>query len=299
MQMSRRTVFFVSDQTGVSAETMGHSLLTQFDGLEFRQVTLPFISTVDKAEEACGRSTRPLSRTVSDRSCSARWCARTCAACSGAATRCCWISSQRSSGPLEGELAVKSSQREGRAHGMADLAGLRDAHRRDELRARRRRRRGDGGLRARRRGTHRRFALGQDADLHLHGDAVRDLRRQLSVDRGRLRGQAAARRRCARRPRSSSVSRSRRRGCSRSATSAGPAAATRRCRSASTKCAPRRACSSASAYRTRIRRNARSRKSRAASSTARASSAGCVPERARRGVPRFTVARKRCAIVDA
>ncbi|MDQ1242096.1 MAG: [pyruvate, water dikinase]-phosphate phosphotransferase / [pyruvate, water dikinase] kinase, partial [Pseudomonadota bacterium] len=50
--MNRRTVFFVSDQTGVTAETMGHSLLTQFDGLEFRQVTLPFISSADKAEEA-------------------------------------------------------------------------------------------------------------------------------------------------------------------------------------------------------------------------------------------------------
>jgi hypothetical protein len=48
--MKRRTVFFVSDQTGVTAETMGHSLLTQFEGLEFRQVTLPFIATVDKAE---------------------------------------------------------------------------------------------------------------------------------------------------------------------------------------------------------------------------------------------------------
>ena len=34
--MSRRTVFFLSDQTGVTAETMGHSLLTQFEGLEFR-----------------------------------------------------------------------------------------------------------------------------------------------------------------------------------------------------------------------------------------------------------------------
>jgi regulator of PEP synthase PpsR (kinase-PPPase family) len=48
----KRTVFFVSDQTGVTAETMGHSLMTQFDGIEFRQVTVPFISTVDKATEA-------------------------------------------------------------------------------------------------------------------------------------------------------------------------------------------------------------------------------------------------------
>jgi [pyruvate, water dikinase]-phosphate phosphotransferase / [pyruvate, water dikinase] kinase len=48
----KRTVFFVSDQTGITAETMGHSLMTQFDGIEFRQVTVPFIATVDKALEA-------------------------------------------------------------------------------------------------------------------------------------------------------------------------------------------------------------------------------------------------------
>jgi regulator of PEP synthase PpsR (kinase-PPPase family) len=48
----KRTVFFVSDQTGITAETMGHSLMTQFDGIEFRQVTVPFIATLDKAIEA-------------------------------------------------------------------------------------------------------------------------------------------------------------------------------------------------------------------------------------------------------
>ena len=50
--MIKRTVFFVSDQTGITAETMGHSLMTQFEGIEFRQVTVPFISTVDKAIDA-------------------------------------------------------------------------------------------------------------------------------------------------------------------------------------------------------------------------------------------------------
>jgi regulator of PEP synthase PpsR (kinase-PPPase family) len=50
--MSTRTVFFLSDQTGVTAETLGHSLLTQFDGQGFRQVTLPFIDSEDKAHEA-------------------------------------------------------------------------------------------------------------------------------------------------------------------------------------------------------------------------------------------------------
>ena len=50
--MTERTAFFLSDQTGVTAETLGHSLLTQFDGRNFRQVTLPFIDTEDKARAA-------------------------------------------------------------------------------------------------------------------------------------------------------------------------------------------------------------------------------------------------------
>ena len=53
--MEERTVYFLSDQTGVTAETLGHSLLTQFNGQNFRQVTLPFIDTEDKAREAVDR----------------------------------------------------------------------------------------------------------------------------------------------------------------------------------------------------------------------------------------------------
>ena len=50
--MAARTIFFLSDQTGITAETLGRSLLTQFAGLEFRQITLPFINTEEKAEAA-------------------------------------------------------------------------------------------------------------------------------------------------------------------------------------------------------------------------------------------------------
>jgi regulator of PEP synthase PpsR (kinase-PPPase family) len=45
----QRHVFFLSDGTGITAETLGNSLLTQFEGLEFRKVTLPFIATPEKA----------------------------------------------------------------------------------------------------------------------------------------------------------------------------------------------------------------------------------------------------------
>ncbi|MDH3616885.1 MAG: kinase/pyrophosphorylase [Gammaproteobacteria bacterium] len=50
--MVERAVFFLSDQTGVTAEALGHSLITQFTGQNFRQVTLPFIDSEDKAREA-------------------------------------------------------------------------------------------------------------------------------------------------------------------------------------------------------------------------------------------------------
>ena len=51
----RRTVFFVSDGTGITAQMLGHSLLTQFEGVEFNQVTLPFIDSAEKAEECLQR----------------------------------------------------------------------------------------------------------------------------------------------------------------------------------------------------------------------------------------------------
>src|SRR2546428_4127053 len=51
----RRTVFFVSDGTGITAQMLGHSLLTQFEGVEFRQVTLPFVDSAEKAEECLAR----------------------------------------------------------------------------------------------------------------------------------------------------------------------------------------------------------------------------------------------------
>jgi regulator of PEP synthase PpsR (kinase-PPPase family) len=119
--MTERTVFFLSDQTGVTAETLGHSLLTQFAGQEFRQVTLPFIDSDDKANEAVIRineaektdAFRPIvfSTLVQD---NLREIVR------------------RANGlhldifdvflePLELELEQESTHEPGRAHGMTDI----------------------------------------------------------------------------------------------------------------------------------------------------------------------------------
>ncbi len=51
----KRTVFFISDGTAITTETLGHSLLTQFPDIEFRQERLPFVDDLAAAAEAVTR----------------------------------------------------------------------------------------------------------------------------------------------------------------------------------------------------------------------------------------------------
>jgi hypothetical protein len=48
----RRTAFFISDRTGITAEKLGHSLLKQFENLSFTENTLPYLDTLEKASAA-------------------------------------------------------------------------------------------------------------------------------------------------------------------------------------------------------------------------------------------------------
>jgi [pyruvate, water dikinase]-phosphate phosphotransferase / [pyruvate, water dikinase] kinase len=48
--MTNRTVFFVSDGTGITAETFGNAILNQFE-MEPRRVRLPFIDSQEKAHQ--------------------------------------------------------------------------------------------------------------------------------------------------------------------------------------------------------------------------------------------------------
>jgi regulator of PEP synthase PpsR (kinase-PPPase family) len=58
MSDSARCVFFVSDGTGITAETIGHSVLTQFNGVPFVTQRLSFVDSADKAREAAERIRR-------------------------------------------------------------------------------------------------------------------------------------------------------------------------------------------------------------------------------------------------
>lgn len=64
----KRCVFFISDGTGITAETLGHSLLSQFEGIEFEELTMPYVDTAEKAwaavhqinAVAAAEATRPI-----------------------------------------------------------------------------------------------------------------------------------------------------------------------------------------------------------------------------------------------
>lgn len=50
-----RTVFYISDGTGITAETFGHSLLTQFESVKLREIRLPFVDSIEKARDVVRR----------------------------------------------------------------------------------------------------------------------------------------------------------------------------------------------------------------------------------------------------
>lgn len=113
-------MFVVSDGTGITAETLAHTLLTQFDGTEFSRTTLPFIDSLEKARAtveyinyiAGSSATRPLvfSTTVSDE------IRNTLRGVRGLFIDLFDVLIP----PLEQELARVSTHAQGRAHGVAD-----------------------------------------------------------------------------------------------------------------------------------------------------------------------------------
>lgn len=117
-----RAVFFISDHSGVTAETMGHSLLSQFEGISFRPVTLPFISTVEKAKEALQRidataaadGTRPIIFSTLVRDAERQVVRR--------ANGLFLDFFDSFLSPLEAEFGQNSTRALGRAHGMTDMA---------------------------------------------------------------------------------------------------------------------------------------------------------------------------------
>ncbi len=118
----QRTVFYVSDGTGITSETIGHSVLTQFGGVDFVTYRIPFVDSEAKAEAAATRiksayaksGERPIViNTIMDRMLSDRLAA------SGALMLDVFAPFI---GPLEAELGRKRDPLVGKAHGLTNFA---------------------------------------------------------------------------------------------------------------------------------------------------------------------------------
>lgn len=117
---TQRIVFFVSDGTGITAETLGNTLLTQFEGVCFKKSTLPFINTPEKARVSLDyinhvaetETLKPLvfSTTVNDE----------VRAILRSAKALFLDLFDTYVAPIEAELGLKSTHAQGRAHGMKD-----------------------------------------------------------------------------------------------------------------------------------------------------------------------------------
>lgn len=121
MAEARRTAFFVSDRTGITAEMLGHSLLTQFDDVRFNEVTLPFVDSIEKAREvvkqinlqAEAEGARPIVIST---------LARTeIAQVVGQANALFLDCFEIFIAPLERELGVRASHTVGRSHSVSDF----------------------------------------------------------------------------------------------------------------------------------------------------------------------------------
>ncbi len=121
MTNPQRSAFFVSDRTAITAEMLGHSLLTQFDGLSLRETTLPFIDSLDKAQEAVQKinaagvedGVRPIIIST---------LAKTdIAAVVGQANALFLDCFQIFIAPLENELGTRASHAIGRTHNVNDI----------------------------------------------------------------------------------------------------------------------------------------------------------------------------------
>jgi regulator of PEP synthase PpsR (kinase-PPPase family) len=115
-----RPVFFVSDRTGITAETLGHSLLTQFNGIEFQRVTVPFIDNADKAREMVARINEATRTSGVQTIVFSSFVDEEVRAIIETADCLCLDFFDAFIGPLERELQVRSAHAAGRAHGMQD-----------------------------------------------------------------------------------------------------------------------------------------------------------------------------------
>jgi len=118
---NRRTVFFVSDRTGITAEMLGNSMLVQFEQFQFNRVTIPFVDSNEKVEDVIHQinqvAEREGQRPIVFTSIVDEEAAEHVRSEANALTLDVF---QVFISPLEAELKMRSSHTAGRSHGIAN-----------------------------------------------------------------------------------------------------------------------------------------------------------------------------------
>jgi [pyruvate, water dikinase]-phosphate phosphotransferase / [pyruvate, water dikinase] kinase len=117
----KRTVFFVSDRTGITAEMLGNSMLVQFEQFQFNRVTIPFVDSNEKVEDVIRQinqfAEREGQRPIVFTSIVDEEAAEHVRSEANALTLDVF---QVFISPLEAELKMRSSHAAGRSHGIAN-----------------------------------------------------------------------------------------------------------------------------------------------------------------------------------
>lgn len=116
----KRHVFMLSDGTGITAETLGNSLISQFENIEFEKITLPYIDSIEKANQVIIQINKAFDEHQIKPLVFMTLVNQDIRQLFQPAKACLFDLFSTFIGPLEAELAEKSSYTVGRTHGVAN-----------------------------------------------------------------------------------------------------------------------------------------------------------------------------------
>ncbi len=118
----KRCVYMISDGTGITVESLSHSLMSQFESITFEKKVYPFVDSMPKINSICAEiqhyyashAVKPLvfMTLVNPK----------IRACLKQTNACVFDLFDTFLSPLEAELGIKASDTVGRAHALADNA---------------------------------------------------------------------------------------------------------------------------------------------------------------------------------
>lgn len=119
--MIKRFVFIISDGTGITAESLAHSLMTQFENIEFEKETVPYLDSMEKAEILMARINKCYEETGIKPLIFMTLVNPDINAYIAQSEACIFDLFSTFLAPLEKELEAKCSYTVGRTHGVADI----------------------------------------------------------------------------------------------------------------------------------------------------------------------------------